>query len=955
MSNYRGILVDSGQYRVISSNISFKHVIHFTPPSNKDELAKYLDGLWFRLGHRNVSTIIVSSRPHVVLTNLIASGLIYDLRGIRLPEFEGGLYDLVQEILNGRSTFVSKCNEIRNILASHERVRWCGAESESIFNEIIYKNATEICGNSIQGFAVNITTGISGAMPRPMNESFLRNTYDYILARYESPGQRKLGLIMCAIPRVGYNIIYVGGSPGSAWLDVLARRNFIGRVISIDPEPLTTYSDATFQVTEIRKQITSANSLVIALKAHAVEDLSNVVFIWDVRHGNASRMNDEERNVQIQKEIAILNSICNSGWFRTHVKIYQLKINYSNLEYYELPMHTRLFAQPFTLSRDVYEMRAVGFISQHDFMLTTISDIVYAQIQDYMQSLKVRLDSHETDEYNLFINFFCSIYRQCDYIDNVPLVSPDWEIALYTLNWNTTSKLSRYFDRVYSTDVKFIGSFFTKKRLTSHEHAFPEHLLLRRYPSIVFDSRALVRAKLDGLYFFANTTDCMCMDNELIFSESYLIGSTEYNLHASGQMPQYDIARTTKCIEFGYVFPKFPNSFSASEHIISPSGHAMRMFIEYANDDASLCMFVYKILSNFFRSGANKIDEELRESLFPGLSNSWLPYVSPSFVHKSLRLERADDTIWHSKSEWIIGYRAGHHLQQAKDEAVEELISFLERAITCELQGIEIFKFRQNGWQKPSPAALRLPRMTIDGRTHDQNIIKIARLYDQLRRLNISDYSLWLTKSPEASAAVLWRKAVFTLSLDKAARECIISQAYAITIDHRATSHGRTRRGLLELCLRTIALHDPSNRSWAEIPHILADDSSPNHALYNVILPGVLVRIHAMHDFVDICRLLIEARKHIDEVYRDIPIPTNFNYRAIAIELTSTRWHSEFPFARVLTYAQLANVQYMLPSSSHIDRCAVDRAVSEILDEDRFYLKRDVESNLLALARNMFP
>lgn len=113
--------------------------------------------------------------------------------------------------------------------------------------------------------------------------------------------------------------------------------------------------------------------------------------------------------------------------------------------------------------------------------------------------------------------------------------------------------------------------------LSDQEFQFNELMLLEFFPCFVFDSRALVPAKVEGLYFFANTRDCRYMDNELLFSECFLIGATEYDLHSNDQMSAYDDIRSQVSNLDGAKFPKFPIAFSVAEDLVSPSGHALRM------------------------------------------------------------------------------------------------------------------------------------------------------------------------------------------------------------------------------------------------------------------------------------------------------------------------------------------------------------------------------------------
>ncbi|CAB3241796.1 unnamed protein product [Arctia plantaginis] len=326
--NYRGVLVDSEQYRIIANTIQHKHVIHYNPPKNTSEMQNYLDKFWFRLGYERATTIVVASKPNNILNELIISGLIYDLRGMKLPSSDGALYDMMHEILTGKSTMISNCNKIRDVLAKHEFLRWCGAELESVFNEHVYANISEVCGNCIIGHYFSNINGVEGALPQVMNESYFRTEFRDLISFSTEDGQKKLGAIMYAIPRFGYDIIYVGGSPGKAWTRVLERRGFKGKVMVFDPEPLVLSNSCDLQIMHIDAEV------------HSIEDITShpifriyasvgakYIFIWDVRHSQARRMGSVSRNECIRREISELNQICGSAWFRDNVAIYQLKVN----------------------------------------------------------------------------------------------------------------------------------------------------------------------------------------------------------------------------------------------------------------------------------------------------------------------------------------------------------------------------------------------------------------------------------------------------------------------------------------------------------------------------------------------------------------------------------------------------------------------------------------------------
>lgn len=71
-----------------------------------------------------------------------------------------------------------------------------------------------------------------------------------------------------------------------------------------------------------------------------------------------------------------------------------------------------------------------------------------------MEDIRRQLEIRGYSEYQIFLNFMTSLIRECDYIEESPLSSKnEWEIALFTLNWNTELKLVRYLTRLYSSTV----------------------------------------------------------------------------------------------------------------------------------------------------------------------------------------------------------------------------------------------------------------------------------------------------------------------------------------------------------------------------------------------------------------------------------------------------------------------------------------------------------------------
>lgn len=81
--------------------------------------------------------------------------------------------------------------------------------------------------------------------------------------------------------------------------------------------------------------------------------------------------------------------------------------------------------------------------------------------------------------------------------------------------------------------------------------------------------------------------------------KTYRIRKTEYALNTRSGSAIYDGAHVEACAEVGANFPKFPRSFSIADTLLSPSGHALRMAIEFFNGNVSISMFTEKIICNF--------------------------------------------------------------------------------------------------------------------------------------------------------------------------------------------------------------------------------------------------------------------------------------------------------------------------------------------------------------------
>lgn len=266
----------------------------------------------------------------------------------------------------------------------------------------------------------------------------------------------------------------MGGAPGTGWMHALNLTGYSGEILVIDPSEMDIFPSG-LKITHDRRLVHSIDDIIDACIDTQFEHSRNIVFVWDVRRSDASTSTAEARNAAIASEVAILNEIVSSEWFRINVKFYQLKINQCNISLYDLPKDSKIFVQPHTLSRGVYELRCVGF-APSNVELMNISTETASKIQKETDLIRSDVVSGSVTEYELFLNFFCSLFRECDYVSDDPLVDSEWEIALYTLNWNDSTKLATYFDRLKlrSGVTRFIGSWFVDGLLHDGEYSFYE-------------------------------------------------------------------------------------------------------------------------------------------------------------------------------------------------------------------------------------------------------------------------------------------------------------------------------------------------------------------------------------------------------------------------------------------------------------------------------------------------
>ncbi|CAH0403236.1 unnamed protein product [Chilo suppressalis] len=178
------------------------------------------------------------------------------------------------------------------------KYRWCGAEYESLFHKDVIQNALEINGLAVLGRSMDFDGVWSGKCPEARSND---HSFDVLadIDNLEDLGQKKLCALFHSVALPHSTIVYVGSSPGDAWLSTLPYFRNLHKIIFIDPRPLAReapgyvvhHSIAIGSPEDVRKIIVHKEDCVL---------------IWD-RGDTPSDL--DVRDELILKEISLINAI----------------------------------------------------------------------------------------------------------------------------------------------------------------------------------------------------------------------------------------------------------------------------------------------------------------------------------------------------------------------------------------------------------------------------------------------------------------------------------------------------------------------------------------------------------------------------------------------------------------------------------------------------------------------
>lgn len=161
-----------------------------------------------------------------------------------------------------------------------------------------------------------------------------------------------------------------------------------------------------------------------------------------------------------------------------------------------------------------------------------------------------------------------------------------------------------------------ITNFFTYPFIEPYENPFWEDSVLNIKSSSVVDSRLPIERKIEGLYLVIKKVVPLFKD-EFMLSETYLIKGTMSEIVHKWGSHAYDVAKRHGASEDGGEYARFPTPFSYHRAPTSPSGHFMRTIVTYEKGEASLFMFLDKLINNHYYSAHYRTRQtHFEESVF---------------------------------------------------------------------------------------------------------------------------------------------------------------------------------------------------------------------------------------------------------------------------------------------------------------------------------------------------
>lgn len=951
--SYLGALIVKRQFDLFGDVIERKSV-HFVAKLN-DQSRR--ERLWFSLGRFNAISLIVFKAGETC-DELVSSGLFIDLREMEFSTATS-FYEYLVAKIYGASERVRLCNLIRDRLASHRGAAWCGSERESIFNEGIFLNSSEISGLCDPYLGVTTAGDNVGTLPSVGSNHWTFRLFEKSLLLPDL-GQSKLCSLMMGAYRANTDYIYVGSAPGNGWIRALEELSFQGRVYSFDPRPLECVT--SIDVVHVQRAVLAWEDIRSELE---FERGKNLFFIWDVRsdgeHPREPGMDTEAYGNRLREEIKILSSILMNADFREMVHWMQIKVSLRMLNYYPLPPTGRFVPQPFSLERDIWEVR---FVSEVDPNMELVHPA--QATRDNVETMLKTLCEMPLYERNLrlFMNTLCSGFVRRNYLETSSRRKVTCEIYLYTINMNPPDRVSMLVRRMLDVKRPFIISYFTPLSMRSGEYLYPEMDILDSTLLHICDSRSIIRAKLEGLYFMFSGLDLRFFSDELKTSETYSIKETESQLVRLGLIDQYDRTRVDHCRVSGVVFPRIPTPFSVGDGILSPSGHMLRLCIEHVVGRVSLGMYILRLLHHARDIKKDFVSATVRSDSPNGFEKILRPIIRGS------GLERSPKMIWHSVDEWMAGIVcAAAFVKNHRDplsttgdtraalyfgpyaldgiNSLETAKAVLNRHLVYKRVGEEVFNFysrfgfveraslikKSAIYSRPLSANHKCPS---DVRTVEEVLFYVHRRSDS----DLTNYFLSSNIKDD-----LWVCACVDMRLDAIVRSHIVHESYKLVL-----SMGKSYRSpitMVDLLIRRAEMMGNNN---ARIWRYFRDRNHPAHNTVLSVSPNLERAVLSAAKWGEALRVLAEANAR----FAVIPITewlTVTSLHESILDMITHHWIARMPHKRSVLAEELDILGLVTSRYPHLLVSECIRVFEDVLPRGRVILRSDV----LTEVKKLFP
>nr|WPV74299.1 MAG: VP1 protein [Drosophila Glencorse burn reovirus] len=667
---YAAFVVNESQYKTWISKNRTVRVAHVKKCLMRNK--KESEAFYFQFSYETLGFVVCENISYIA--EFIRSGVIRDLSDINEVT---NIVEYARNLQYSESEYIKACNELRNVLVDiMYDFRVCGPELECLLHKDMTSKCCEMVGLFSEGTYVQFDGTIHIKSYYLKNDDVSKE-FEYVLRAFSDEGQQKLYCLIAGFAQQR-TIVYIGAAPGEGWLEYVTNNG--NKVIAFDPRDLAQLSPHETNAKKSKyKNITHVKEMF-----YTWEQINKYVapnekydFIWDVR---GDYIDDVQYESMVEKEIDLVNVLMRT--IPNECIRINLKIRYKNLEKYQLIHNGRFFLLPFLRKRGKRELR---YIVRNSRMNNKIENV---NIRNKLESFFQQLDESDEqnsntygDDFDLYVNSKLMRLDVDNYM-NVESVS-QMDLNLFTLNLNNPESM-----RIYLENSKGVISFFLKDKLRHDEWSLPYCEELLKYA--IVDTRLFIGKRIPNLRLLV-PIDLTIYCDEILTSSNFRIMELGNRMMDKYGLIKYHKVKTEAAAELGMIFKRFPDEYSVTEKIMTPSGHAMRiMYQEALYHDFTMLEYFPKIVYSFWQGLKGK-----KRTLLLKKCNTNLNLKHKNVCNRNFEPHKGE--IWHSMNEWMAGIRAGEIITGSDNTLSTLFAKFVEpiKQYVQEYDGIEVFKWKQ--------------------------------------------------------------------------------------------------------------------------------------------------------------------------------------------------------------------------------------------------------------------